>query len=265
MEVPTAGHKNEFWSGNDKNKNQTLRQTIDSPQFPRDGEGETERIAGGTCPAWEVCGHTLCPVLSLTHRARYLPACAERHRSGSRSSACVRPTGSSRSPPRPCPPPWTGGRGWTSPGSPRHGQWVWDANLSRRLYRERPNSPLCNLLVLSAERGRGQHLKPSTEHFRNVAHQPKLSKHQTLIWFVVILRSKVAELTSVLRQQQQMTVQHWPPVSFWMKELETWLLDEYLAVGVLQQKLRAIHSVSDFFSPRLFIAILRGFLCFVEK
>lgn len=51
MEVPTAGQKNEFLSGNDKNKNQTLRQRIDSPQFPSDDGGETERIAAGTCPA----------------------------------------------------------------------------------------------------------------------------------------------------------------------------------------------------------------------
>lgn len=249
MEVPTAGQKNVFLSGNDKNKNQTLRQRIDSPPFPSDDGGETERIAAGTCPAWDVCGHTLCPILSLTHRARYLPVRAERCRSGSRSSACIRPTGSSRSPPQPSPPSWTGGRGWTSPGSRRHGQWVRDADLSRQLCRERPNSPLCNLLVSSAERGRGQHLQPSTEHLRDVAHQPKLSKHQTLIWFVVILISKVAELTSVLRQQQQVTLQHWFPVTFGMKELETWSLDEYLAVGVLQEKFRPFIQYLTSFLP----------------
>lgn len=51
MEVPAAGHKREFLSGNGNNKNPSLRQRIDSPQFPSDGGGETERIAAGTCPA----------------------------------------------------------------------------------------------------------------------------------------------------------------------------------------------------------------------
>lgn len=41
------------------------------------------------------------------------------------------------------------------------------------------------------------------------------------IWFGVILRSKVAELTSILRQQQQVTLQHRFPVAFRTKELET--------------------------------------------
>lgn len=146
---------------------------------------------------------TLCPTLSLSQRARYLPARAERRRSGSRSSACVRPTGSSRSPPPPSPPSWTSGRGWTSPGPGRHGQSVPDANLSRK----QANSPLCNLLVSSAERDRGQHLQASTESFRK-ARNTNVSKQQSSVWFGVILRSDVARLTSILRQQQQVTLQH---------------------------------------------------------
>lgn len=113
MEVPAAGQKKKRKKRvliRRRQKLKKIRQRVDSPPFPSDGGGGIERIAAGTCPVRDVCG----PIWSLSHRAR----------SGSRSSACVRPTGSSRSPPPPAPPSWTGGRGWTSPGSRRHGQRV---------------------------------------------------------------------------------------------------------------------------------------------
>lgn len=105
------------------------------------------------------------------------------------------------------------------------------------------NSPLYNPPVLSAEHGRGPHLKHTSITMHNDNYFQwnaffSLYKRKNadffslnvLICFVTDQRNtaradghalQAHALTSVLSQQQQVALQHWSPVSFWVKELGT--------------------------------------------